>query len=94
MEKKFINGFQNWIETYYEMVDYLATTSDYSGSMSNMAREQGGRTAQYVLAEQLTDEFEEKYHENYDTRFDEEGYTDTIEAFLIDKGNKHYRETH
>jgi hypothetical protein len=91
-----LNGFQNWIETFYEVVDHLATTSDCSGMMSNIARERGGRTAQYVLAEQLTDEFELRYHKNYHTRFDDTdpSYIDCIDLFLKEAEAENFKTTH
>jgi len=91
-----LNGFQNWIETFYEIVSHLETTCAYSGMMSNASREQGGRTAQYVLAENLTDEFELRYHDNYNTRFDDTdpSFVDCIQIFLIEKENENFKEVH
>jgi len=87
-----LNGFQNWIETFYEIVSHLETTCDYSGSLSNRARFEGGRTAQYSLAEALTDEFEIRYHENYNTRFDDTdpSYVECIDAFLKEKEEENF----
>ena len=86
-----LNGFQNWIETFYEIVDHLACTSNCSGMMAYTAREQGGRGAQYILAEQLTDEFEVKFHQDYNIRFDAGEWNDTIEAFLKEKEAEHLK---
>jgi hypothetical protein len=76
------NGLESWIETFYEIVDHLATTSNPDASMANKVRERGGRTAQYVLAGELTDEFEKRYPVRY---WDGHDYFETIDAFLAEK---------
>jgi hypothetical protein len=89
-----LNGFQNWIETYFEIVSHLATTCDNSGSIANTKREEGGQGRVYEIAEKLTDEFEIRYHENYNERFDTDGYLDSIDLFLKEKETEHFNEIH
>ena len=80
-EKVFPNGFSDWQETHYEIVTYLATTVDYSGSIANKAEVTGGKGKLYELAEELTDEFENLYKgKEWDS-----DYLDTIEEFLKNK---------
>jgi hypothetical protein len=81
--KEFPNGFSSWQETHFEVVTYLTQRLDYSGSISNLAREEGGLGRLYELAEDLTDEFEFKYEgKEWDG-----DYLDTIDEFLKTKGN-------
>jgi hypothetical protein len=81
--KKLPNGFSSWQETHFEVVTYLTQRLDYSGSISNLAREEGGLGRLYELAEDITDEFELKYEgKEWDG-----DYLDTIDEFLKTKDN-------
>jgi len=80
-KKHFPNGFEGWMETHHEVVDYLTRMSDIDGSMSDQARERGGIGALYELGEELTDEFEA---ENEGRAWDGEFY-DEVEVFLRKK---------
>ena len=79
--KQFPNGFESWQETHSEVVQYLSTSLDYSGSMANLTRENFGHGGLYEIAEQITDEFE-KLYEGMDWDGD---FFDTIEEFLNKK---------
>ena len=85
MEKKFLNGFKTWMETFYEVV---ATISRETGSevdtKSRVIKERyeaGGSCAMYSLAEELTDEFEKK---NEGREWDGE-FLDEVDEFLNEK---------
>jgi hypothetical protein len=81
--KEFPNGFSSWQETHFEVVTYLTQRLDYSGSISNLEREEGGLGRLYELAEDITDEFELKYEgKEWDG-----DYLDTIDEFLKTKDN-------
>jgi hypothetical protein len=82
--KEFPSGFSSWQETHFEVVTYLTQILHYSGSISNLAREEGGLGRLYELAENLTNEFEWKYE---DKEWDGD-YLDTIDSFLKTKNNK------
>ena len=84
------NGFESWIETFYEIVDHFTATAEDSISMGYAARERGGRAAQYTLAEQLADEFENSYDILY---FDENDFVETMETFLSRKESQHWIKT-
>jgi hypothetical protein len=79
--KEFPNGFLSWQETYFEVVSYINQTVEILGSISNLAREEGGIGRLYELAENLTDEFEWQY-EGIEWDGD---YFDKIEIFLNKK---------
>jgi hypothetical protein len=64
-----LNGFTNWIETFFEVTSHLAITVDDSSSLSHAARCRGGQSAVRELAERLTDEFEVRYHDGYHERW-------------------------
>jgi hypothetical protein len=87
-------GFQNWIKTYYEVVDWLTCRSCASGSMHMVAKEQGGRTALYHLAENLTDEFEATHDEQYADGWIKDDYPEAIEAFMKAKQEEQYKINH
>lgn len=79
----FPNGFESWHETHFEMVSHLCEMADIENSMSWARREEQGIGGLYLLAKELTDEFEEKYT---GTAWGEElEYFDEIEAFLKEK---------
>lgn len=87
-------GFQNWIETFYEIVDHLATSSHFSGSMANVAREQGGMMALHTLAQGLTDEFESAHNAEYADGWTEADFFETIDEWLKGKENENYKLVH
>lgn len=77
----FPNGFESWHETHFEVVQYLISTQDVEGSISNTTSEQIGTGGMYELAKELTDLFEERYK----GREWDGDYMDTIEQFLDDE---------
>jgi hypothetical protein len=76
--KKFPNGFETWMETFYEVTCYLHDTVSYSGTMANKTNESKGTGGLYELAEDLTDEFEKLYK---DKEWNGE-FLDTLNDFL------------
>ncbi len=76
--KQFPNGFECWKETYHEVVEYLTRTEKDEKSLSHKARESAGQTELYVLAERLTDQFENL---NEGREWDGE-FFDEIEEFM------------
>ena len=90
--KVFINGFESWRETHFEVVDYISQSSDTHGSMSNEAREYGGRIQQYELAEDLTNEFELLHQDDHAEGWITNDYWDEIDTFLAMKEAEHAEE--
>lgn len=85
MEKKrvtyFPNGFSDWHETHFEMVEHIVSSVHLSGSAANIKQAEQGHGGLYELAEDWTNEFEKKYQGQF---WDGE-YRDTIEAFIKEK---------
>lgn len=77
-----VNGLTSWHETHYEVVDEMTRRlhkdEDCTQPISKFV-EQNGRGGLYELAEELTDEFEEKFK---DYEWDGE-FFDEIENFCI-----------
>ncbi len=88
------HGFRNRIEVFYEIVDHLATSSHFSGSMANVTREQGGRTALWDLAVKLADEFEDSHIIEYDNGWADADFFETIEEWLKGKEHEQYKINH
>jgi hypothetical protein len=78
-EKAFPGGFEAWAETYFEVVAAITRVLDGNGESKTAALyAEDGRGGMYVLAERLTDEFENTYR-----RREWDGdYFDEIENFL------------
>jgi hypothetical protein len=85
MKKKvFPNGFDEWMETHYEIVQAITLMLydediDEDGILYKRYDEQG-TSGMYMLSEELTDAFEEEYE---GAEWGEElDYYDTLELFL------------
>lgn len=59
--KNMPNGFHNWIETHFEIVQYLTDTLQVGDSMACSIVEARGTGGLYEVAEDLTNAFELKY---------------------------------
>lgn len=70
-----------YLETHFEVVSAIVRQLDNEKSTSYHIRETQGLGGLYELAEELTDEFQEKY-ENYE--FDGD-FLDLIDLFLKDR---------
>lgn len=81
-DREFPNGFTNWIETYHEIVKYIALKlhydeTDEAGSHILSRYSEGGTGATYEIAEEWTDEFEQ----NNKGRFWDGEFFDEIDEF-------------
>ena len=82
----FPNGFENWYETFYEIVSHISwleTECTYF-KYPKLAEviEQSGRGGCYIFAKELTDKFELKY-EGVEWGIDEYlCYFDRLDEFL------------
>ena len=83
--KNFINGFDSWQETHFEVVSQISHISRLDEPYGLVAQriEESGTGGLYELAEELTDEFEKL---NEDRLWDGE-YFEEIEEFLNKKLN-------
>jgi hypothetical protein len=82
MEKTFINGFQSWKETFYEVTSYITSfVMSNQGEDSEIGRVHysQGTTGLYQLAEEWADEFEQT---NKKTDWEGADFWETIEAWL------------
>ena len=63
MEKYFVNGFENWHETHFEIVSAIALSLDKDLFKSEISKiyEDQGRGGMYELARDLTNKFEEEF---------------------------------
>ncbi len=59
--RDFPNGFIEYLETYYEVVAYLESTTDWERNMAYYHRRDYGVGGMYELAKAITDDFEIKY---------------------------------
>lgn len=82
----FPNGFTSWHETHFEIVEAITVImlgySDNQHNIVSQKQKDGGRSALYELAKELTDEFE-KLH--IGEKWEELDWYDTIEAFIKEK---------
>jgi len=83
MSKSFPNGFQSWMETHYEVVQFITSQEEgfvNNGTVVEYVREFLGEGGLYELSELWTDEFEK---ENKGKVWGEEvSYFDTLDEFL------------
>ena len=58
--KKFPNGFESWMETFYEIVSFISQTAGEMTEDTQIAKsyDDGGRCEMYRLALEWTDDFE------------------------------------
>ena len=75
---------EDYLETYFEVVQHLVLTLDNEYSKSFSTREAEGFGGVYLLAKEWTDEFQRKY-KNY--LFDGDWF-DIIDDFLLKKENE------
>lgn len=80
---KFVNGFESWQETHFEMVAaiILESSKDEPNPVINNIEEKFGRGGLYDLAFQYTNEFEEK---NIGREWDGD-FFDAIDDFIQEK---------
>lgn len=74
----------DYLETYFEVVQHLVLTLDNEYSKSFSTREAEGIGGLYTLAKQWTNEFQRKY-KNY---FFDGDWLDKIDDFLLKKENE------
>lgn len=79
--KNFVNGFQSWQETHFEVVSFINNPDNTNSPIIQKVYEENGTGGMYELAENLTNEFEEL---NKDKKWDGE-FFDEIYSFLFDK---------
>lgn len=80
-ESKFPNGFDDWQETHFEMVQRICQTEHFNGSKSYKVATEEGIGGLYLLAENLTDKFEQENKGKNWGENDETQYVDAIEKF-------------
>lgn len=83
MEKNFPNGFNSWIETYFEVVSHINNTVNKEKTIAHGRMTQQGTGGLYEMAEELTDQFETI---NQGREWDGE-FFDEIENWLTEKEN-------
>jgi hypothetical protein len=82
MENQFPNGIEDYLETHFEISNAIQSQLDNEGSIAYKIAEQGGIGSIYELAKKLTDEFTQKYSDEY---WEANDFFDTLEEFLKDK---------
>lgn len=82
-DKEFINGFNNWIQTYFEITYNIVLEIRHKEpcKMVSNTFDKKGHTGLYDLADELTDEFETN---NKGKEWDGEFY-DEIDKFIEKK---------
>lgn len=83
---KFPNGFTSWMETHHEVVTFIAEQRvkvSVSDNEINETADMHGTTGLYRLAEEWTDEFEDKFNDH--DWSEGENFFDEIETFLNNK---------
>jgi hypothetical protein len=84
----FQNGFENWHETHFLVVEYLYGNVDNINSFAHFIRENEGTGGLFETAKSLTDEFEHKHlNKEWDGDF-----FDAVDEFLngIESDSQHY----
>lgn len=82
--KLFPNGFESWIETHYEVVQFINSQEEgfvALGTLIERRRDERGLGGMYELAEEWTDAFETKYK----GKIWNGDFLDTIDDFLTTK---------
>lgn len=83
MAIEFPNGFDCWIETYFECTRHIIETVNREGSFAYKANEEGGTGALWELSKELANEFEQL---NTDVIWGEElQFFDELEEFFNEK---------
>lgn len=75
------NGFESWHETHFEVVDFIIKHRLIEDTVIHEAQQEYGSCGLYELAEEWTNEFEEK---NRGREWDGE-FFDEIFKFLFEK---------
>lgn len=80
----FPNGFESWMETHYEVVQAITNEwmKDEPEGIVKEVQDEQGHGGLYLLAQTLTDEFENKFKGN---DWSELNYFDEINNFLNEK---------
>lgn len=95
--QEFPNGFTNWHETHFEIVQEIAQRLSALGPVSEdcvvqQRQKEQGHGGLYELAQELTDEFEKKYEDVAWGEDEVDGeileFYETIEAFCFNKLKK------
>lgn len=76
---KFPNGFTSWIETHHEIVKAIAACTHMSGTAANKRLEAQGTGGLWEMGEELTDLFEQKYH---DEELEDGEFLDIMDDFI------------
>ena len=76
---EFINGFDSWHETHFEVVSVLQEQVMQKGTLANEICNDHGQCSLYPLAKRITDAFELK---NKDRFWDGE-FLDEVREFVI-----------
>ena len=86
MSKEFVNGFESWHETHFDISGAIIAeyNKDEPVKLVKDRYYSQGRGGIYELAQELTDEFELL---NKDNDWSAEDYFDAIETFLKEKFN-------
>jgi hypothetical protein len=82
MENQFPNGLEDYLETHFEISNAIQSQLDNEESIAFKIAEQGGTGQIYVLAKELTDEFTQKYSDEY---WEANDFFDTLDEFLHDR---------
>lgn len=83
--KLFPNGFESWLETHYEVVQYITSQEEgyvTLGTKIERIKEERGLKALYTLAEEWTDDFENEY---VGKKWESGEFFDKIDTFLTIK---------
>lgn len=84
--KYFANGFESWMETFYEIVEYitLERQKDNDTELFKDIQENQGSKGFWILAEQWADEFENL---NKGRNWEDGDFYDEIVEFCKKKNN-------
>ena len=82
--KIFKNSFENWYETFFEIAEVLFNqqVGEDETTLASRTLSQQGTGGLYLLANRLTDEFEEKYTATLWGSTDELCFFEKIEEFM------------
>ena len=86
--KLFPNGFESWLETHYEVVQFINSQEEgfvALGTKIERIKEERGLKALYTLAEEWTDAFETEY---VGKKWESGEFFDTIDNFLTTKNTE------
>lgn len=81
-KNKFPNGFENWHETHFEVVQAITRQEIYPNSKTSKIAQEEGTGGLYLFAERLTNKFELKYKGVEWGKDNDTQYMDCLEEFL------------